>query len=86
MPDTSPAPVLATLTADDAAALRDAHRRYADALRRAELAAARAKVDAGEAHEAVLAVERALAAAHGYDPEQPCRLVGLQLLAMETQP
>lgn len=86
MPDTAPAPVLATLTADDAAALRDAHRRYADALRRAELAAARAKVDIGEAHEAVLTVARALGAAHGYDPDQPCRLVGLQLLPMEPQP
>jgi hypothetical protein len=25
-------------------------------------------------------------AAHGYDPDQPCRLVGLQLLPMEPQP
>jgi arylsulfatase A-like enzyme len=42
--------------------------------------------DIGEAHEAVLTVERALGAAHGYDPDQPCRLVGLQLLPMEPQP
>lgn len=85
MPDTSPT-LLATLTPDDAARLREAHRRYGDALRRAELAAARARVDVGEAQENLLEVERALAQSYGYDADQPCRLVGVQLVAAEPQP
>lgn len=83
MPDMSPPRVLAALTAADAARLRAAHRAYADAQRAAELAAARAKVALGEAHEALLAVERELAAVHGYDADTPARLQGAVLVAIE---
>ena len=83
MPDMSPPRILATLTEADAARLRAAHRAYLDAQRSAELAAARAKVTVGEAHEALLVIERELAAAHGYDADTPARLQGALLVAVE---
>lgn len=70
---------LATLTPADADRLRAAHRRMADANRAAELAVLRAKVTIGEAHEALVAVERELAAAYGYEIDTPCELVGDEL-------
>lgn len=82
MPEIVATPVLlATLSADDAAALRLAQRAVHDATRRSEIAAARAKVEVGEAMEVLVELERRLAAVHGYDPDQPARLVGCALFA-----
>lgn len=72
---------LASLSAEDAAALRLAQRAVNDAARRADVAAAKAKVEIGEAMEVLVELERRLAAAHGYDPDQPARLVGCELFA-----
>lgn len=74
-------PPLATLQPQEAAALRAAQRAVADATRRAELAAARARVEVGEALEQQVALERELATRYGYDPDVPARLVGCALFA-----
>lgn len=83
MSDTSPqGQVLAVLSDHEVARLRAAHRALADANRAAELMAARAKVAVGEAHEALLAIEREFGDRHGYDPDQPARLDGSRLVAV----
>lgn len=70
---------VATLSPTDADRLRAAHRRMADASRAAELAVLRAKVAVGEAHEALVQVERELSATYGYEMDTPCELVGDEL-------
>lgn len=70
---------IARLLPTDADRLRAAHLRLADANRAAELAVLKAKVAVGEAHEALVLVERELAATYGYPPDTPCELVGDEL-------
>ena len=66
--------VLATLTPEETATLRAATQSLADANRRAELAAAKARVEVGEALEAQISACRALAAIYGFDPNMPLLL------------
>lgn len=70
---------IATLSPSDADRLRAAHRRLADANRAAELAVLRAKVAVGEAHEALVLVERDLADCYDFPQDTPCELVGDEL-------
>ena len=58
------------LTEDEIAAVVAVVRAKGDAIRRAELAAARAKVDVGEAVDAEIALVRTLAARYGFDPDR----------------
>lgn len=69
MRSTPGAAAVATLTADEAIAWRAAVRARQDAVRAAELAAARARVAIGEAAEAEIAMVRGLAARYGFDAD-----------------
>lgn len=76
--------LLATLTPDEAASLKAAQRALADARAEAEIAASRHKAAVLEADLAVVRIERELALRHGYDAEQPARLIGCALMDMEA--
>lgn len=70
------------LTKDEAARVRLLQRAVTDAQRSAEIAAARARVAVGEAFEAQISGHRALAETHGFDPDQPARLLADDVLVV----
>ncbi len=76
--------ILATLTPEEAAALRAAQRVLADARAELEMVTNRHRAAVIEADLAVVRIERALAANHGYDAERPARLLGCALVATEA--
>lgn len=72
---------LATLTDAERDQLKAAHRALADAKLDAEIATAVHRAAILSAERSVLVLERSLAQTYGYDPDQPARLSGNQLLA-----